>query len=138
MSSEVFARNVSDIRDQSRLYLFGGELQLRERRQTFERINELAMRNQLIPEKIPLEPPYFDELVEIVNRIISQSRHAWRILQVLDAVVLEGVLKGDYSFEAKLNDAFSVEALVLLKRITMLFQKHSNLEKEMFQELLAI
>ena len=137
MSSEVAARDITDVALQSRTYLSGGALLRRERVQIFNLLNQLLEREHL-GKKVAPEPDYFDELVEIVNRIIGGSTHASRVLQLLDAILIEHVFGMKRDLQTILGPVYTTDALVLAKRIALLFQKNSGLASELFAELMAL
>jgi hypothetical protein len=140
MASEVAARDVGSIERQCKIYLFGGSLALRERETTFTLLNRLASQRGLFPrkEQITLEPPYFRELIEIVNRLILNSGESSKILQHLDAVLLECILQEKTDVQATLGALFRTDALVLSKRIATLLQKAAGLPADTFAQLLAL
>jgi hypothetical protein len=138
MASEVSARDVSDIERQSRIYMFGGNLSLREREHTITLLNQIARKQDLVQEDLRLEPSYFGDLIEVVNRLIRNSREAARILHHLDAVVYECVLGNSTGIDGALGTAFRTDALVLGKRIASLFQKSTRLPDQIFSELLSL
>lgn len=134
MASEVAARDITDVALQSRTYLSGGALLRRERVQIFKLLNEL-LEQQRLGEKLTPEPDYFDELVEIVNRIIGGSTHASRVLQLLDAILIEHVFGTKRDLQNILGTVYTTDALVLAKRIALLFEKSSGLTSELFAEI---
>ncbi len=138
MASEVADRDITDIRQQSRIYLFGGPFFLREREQTIHLLNQLTRETSLIHDEIKLEPDYFDELVEIVNRIISNSIHASKILQHLDVVLLGNVLGSEKDIEKALDSRYSTDALVIAKRIARMFQKYSGFDERLLEEIFSL
>ena len=138
MASEVAARDVASIERQSRIYLFGGNLSLREREHTFELLNRIAGNREILQGGLRLEPPYFDELIEVVNRLIRNSREASMILHHLDATVYECVLSDRREIQPALGSAFRTDALVLGKRIATLLQKAAGLPVDTFSELMSL
>jgi hypothetical protein len=135
MAGEIAGRDVDDIERQSRFYLFGGSLALRERQNIIELLNRIAAKQDLFKQEIRLEPSYFEELIEIINRLIKNSREAAAILHHLDAVVYGCVLDRQIGIEQALGPAYRTDALVLGKRIANLFQKTAGLPQEIFSEL---
>lgn len=134
LASDVASRNLSDIRSQTHAYLFGEAFSLSERRRIIGLLNKLSEHYE-INERIDLEPPYFDELVEIINKIILHSTHAVKMLQHLDVVIMKHVLDSTEDIERALGILYSTDALVLVKRIATMFQKSADLEEGMFEEL---
>lgn len=138
MASEVADRDITGIRQQSRTYLFGGPFFLREREHTIHLLNQLTKETTLIHEEIKLEPDYFDELIEIVNKIISNSFSASKILQHLDVVLLGSVLGSEKDIEKALGPKYSTDALVIAKRIARMFQKYSGFNERVLEELFSL
>jgi hypothetical protein len=137
MASSVAAVDMTNIRVQSHTYLFGGAFLQHERTQIIDLLNKLIEQDG-IGEKIKLEPAYFDELVEIVNRIILNSLQAIKILQHLDAVIMEYILGSTQDIQRVLGQSYSTDALVLMKRIASMFQKHAGFDEGMFEELRSL
>lgn len=138
MASEVADRNITEIRQQSRIYLFGGPFFLREREHTIHLINQLTKETTLVHEDIKLEPDYFDELIEIVNKIVINSLHASKILQHLEVVLFGSVLGFEKDIEKALGPKYSTDALVIAKRIAMMFQKYSGFNERVLEELFSL
>lgn len=134
MASNIAIRDINDIKKQFLISFFGGELRLRERLQIIDLLNELGEQKRL-NEKINLEPPYFDELAEIVNKIILNSRHAVKILQHLDAIIIEHLFGSKRELEKALGLMYSTDALVLTKRVATMFQKYTGLDEGLFEDL---
>jgi len=134
MSGYVAARDLSDVATQFRTAFFGGPYRMRTSIQIMEYLKRLSEFSR-IEERLELEPPYFSELVEIVNRIILNSRHAAKILQHLDVILTEHLFGSKQSLEKVLGNIYSTEALVLLKRIAAMFAKYTGLREGLFEEL---
>ena len=137
MANYIATHGLSDIKNQSRTYLFGGAFLVSERTRIISLLNVLSKQME-IEDQWRLEPPYFDELVEIVNRIILNSRHGAKILQHLDTVIVEAVLGSNQKIEQVMGNTYSTDALVLTKRIANLLQRYANLEDGMFSELYSL
>lgn len=139
MASEIAARDMTDIKHQSYIYLFGGPFFLREREQIINLLNKLTEQRSLFKDELKLEPPYFEELVEIVNKIISNSVQSIKMLQHLDAVIFECVLNSEKKDIIEvLGPQYSVDALVILKRIAVLLQRNAGLNDQIFGDLMSL
>lgn len=136
MASDVAARDLSDIRRQSRYFLFGGAFQLHEREQMIQLLNEIVARDDP-KETIKLEPPFFDELIEIVNRLITNSRDAAQILQHIDIVILN-MLGAKQDIQLALGHFYRTNSLVLAKRIADMFSRYTGINEQLFSELMAL
>ncbi len=126
------SQHVSDVPGQARAYVFGGATALRERQRFFELLNEVA------PKKQTLEPAYFPDLVEVVNRLVRSARFARSIPRLLDAVIIEEVMGPDPKpAEEVLGAEWSLDALVLAKRVSDVFVSATGLDARIFQRLVA-
>lgn len=134
MAGFVAAQDLNDVARLFKTAFFGGTHRMRNSRRIIEYLDHLSELNR-IGEKLELEPPYFNELVEIANRIILNSRHATGILRHSDAVLTEQLLGSKQDLEKVLGSMYSTEALVLLKRIAAMFVKSARLQEEVFAEL---
>jgi hypothetical protein len=138
MASEVADRDVHDVERQSHFYLFGGSLALRERQHIIGLLNRISgKKSEVFQNAIRLEPPYFEELIEIVNRLIRNAREASTIPHHIDAVIYCCMTADMSRIEPVLSKAFSTDAIVLAKRIAKLFQKSAGISQEMFKELIV-
>lgn len=135
MANAIAARDLTEIRMHARLYLFGGPLLLHERTEMIRLLEEFRQQNNLEGPSIELLPPYFDELVEVVNRIILNSQHAVRILQHLDGVLIECVLGQGRGLQEVLGSVYNTDSLVLAKRVASLFQQHAGFDRALLEEL---
>lgn len=138
MASAVAGRDVRDVKRQGRIYMYGGPLALREREQTITYLNMLDQNNTGITEKISLDPEYFDELIEIINRLIIKSAASSLILQHLDAVLVSLLLGGTVDIKLEMGDRYSTDALVLSKRIATMLQRASGLDPSLLEELASL
>lgn len=136
MASDIAARDLSDIRLQSRYFLFGGAFQLQEREQMIRLLNEIIAKDEP-KETIKLEPPFYDELIEIVNRLIYNSSDAAQILQHLDIVILN-VLGAKQDIQLALDKYYRTNSIVLTKRIADMFSKYTGIHGQTFNELMEL
>jgi hypothetical protein len=134
MAGYVAARDLTDVGGQFKIAFFGGTYRMRSSTQIIEYLDRLSGDSK-IGEKLELEPPYFDELAEIVNRIIHNSPHATKILRLLDVVMTEDLFGSNRNIEQMLGNMFSIEALVVLKRIASMFHTYTGMTQEIFEEL---
>ena len=135
MAGSIMAQGITDILAQSRAYLFGGPFLLSEREKIVELVNSLSSQKDPELPSIILDPPYFAELAEIVNRIIINSWQSRKMLQVLDVVIFDHLLGSKLPLDMVLGSGYSVDSVVLVKRIANLFCTNSNLDKALLDEL---
>lgn len=134
MAGFVAAQDLNDVARLFKTAFFGGTYRMRNSRQIIEYLDRLSDLNK-IGERLELEPPYFNELVEIANRVILNSRNATGILRHLDAILTEQLFGAKQGLENVLGSMYSTEALVLLKRIAAMFVKSARLHQDVFAEL---
>lgn len=134
MTSYVAAQDLNDVARLFRIAFFGGTYQMRKSKTIIAYLDHLSDLNR-IGEKLDLEPPYFSELVEIVNRIVLNSRYAIEILRHLDLVITQQLFGSNQEFENVLGHPYSTEALVLMKRIAAMFVKYTKLQESIFENL---
>jgi hypothetical protein len=126
--------DLSNIGRQFRISFFGGMERMRASERIMEYLDRVSEYVR-IEERLVLEPPYFDEMAEVVNRIILNSPHAANILLHLDVVIMEYLFGGRQSIEKVLGTMYSIESLVLAKRIATMFCKYTGLKEELLEEL---
>lgn len=134
LSGDIAARNPSNIGEQFRISFFGGTERMyasEKLMRYLEHISEYAR----FGEKLALEPAYFDELAEIVNRIILNSFRSTKILRILDNVMINHLFSSKQSPESSLVNTYDTEALVLLKRVAMMFCKFTGVKEGLLEEL---
>ena len=134
MASYVAAQDLNDVARLFRIAFFGGTYQMRKSKQIIEYLDYLSDLNR-VGEKLDLEPPYFSELVEIVNRIVLNSRHAIAVLRHLDVVITEHLFGSKQDLEKVLGYTYSTEAIVLMKRIAAMFVKYTKMQEGVFENL---
>src|SRR5581483_1868929 len=137
MASKVAACDPTNVGRQFKIAFFGGEQRMNTSLQIIEYLNQIN-KHIRSNEKIELEPEYFNELAEIVNRIILNSLYASKILQHLDTVVSEHLFGSERNLEDVMGPKYSTEALVLLKRIATMFCKYTGIKNELFEKLWAL
>ncbi|HVU02304.1 MAG TPA: hypothetical protein VHE30_11155 [Polyangiaceae bacterium] len=137
LAGEVIGRNVRDVPAQVRGYIFGGPLLLREREALFAAVEKIVDA-KLGGEALTLEPPYYPELVEVVNKLVQYAPDASQILRIEEAVLLCRVFGHDEPIEGLLGSKPTSDAIVLAKRVALLLQKAANLPETLFAELHAL
>lgn len=138
LAAEIMARHIKDVPGQVRGYLFGGPLLLREREELLAAVDKALAGTSLASEPIRLEPPYYDDLVELVNKLVGYAPDASQILRLEEAVVLARVFGKDEPIEALLGGPPSADTIVLAKRVALLLQKAAGLRPALFEELHAL
>lgn len=127
------SRRPGAIAEEAHQYVFGGGSgqSVRERKQLIDLLNEVRGATP----RIELEPPFFPELLEIVNRIVMSAAHAKSLLRHLDGIVAEEV--NNTKAEDVLGDEWSLDAAVLAKRAADLLVTAAGVRRELFSTLMA-
>ena len=129
MGGAILARDVTDVPGQVRQYLFGGPMALADREKFLALLNEATGANER------LEPDYFGELLELINRLVSFPRQASDVPRHMEALSFIHTLDVPVAVEAALEDDFSVETLKLAKDVLYLLVKVSGMSSSLIEEL---
>jgi hypothetical protein len=132
MCGSVIATNSDEIHNEVRRYIFGGAASASERARLMRYFSTLQR------EQVPLEPPYYDELLELAARIIKFSQFGKDIPRYSDLVASEAVVCGrKENLEGVLGRDFSVDTLKLTKDVAVLMSKAADLDPSLFSELMT-
>jgi len=117
---------------QAREYMFGGMIELRERELLFRKISEL------VKQKLTVEPTYYNELLELVNRLVKFAIYSKDIPRYLEIVLYEYVLNdSQLTFDNIFKD-YSVDTLKLTKDIAVFLCNVSGIDRKFFDKLLTL
>jgi len=128
----VVSKNILEVPEQVKQYVFGGPFFLREREHFIEMLNKISEK------KIGLEPAYFNDLLEIINRLVKYSQFAKHVPRYLEAVMLEHFLGSKTSLQEIFGNDYSVDSIVLSKQIGELFLKATGLNNTFLSELMSL
>jgi hypothetical protein len=138
LAGEVIGRHIRDVPGQVRGYLFGGPLLLREREELLAAVEKIRLDAKLGGDPITLEPAYYGEVVEIVNKLVQYAPDASHILRLEEAVLLGRVFGKGEPIDGLLLQTPTADTIVLAKRVALLLQKAANLPASLFDELHAL
>ena len=133
MGGFIISRDRNNFVTQAREYLFGGSLLLKERETLFKAVSEIAK------EKLTLEPNYYNELLELVNRLIKFATYSKEIPAYLEIVLYEYILAETYRpLEEIFRSKYSIDSLKLSKDVAIFLCDVTEIDKRVFNELLNL
>lgn len=132
MGSVIYARGTSNLPQNARIYLYGGPLALRDREEFFRLLNKLTL------VKEPLDPPFLENTIELVNRIVRNPYPAVEVLRYLEAIYGWCVQLGHKDIAPVFNGNPLTGAIVLSRDITITFAKATGMRQELYSNLLSL
>ena len=110
-------------------YVFGGVLSLREKENFFKLLRSLTKTNE------QLEPPYFQDIIELVWRLTQNPSGTIEILRYLQAIYIWNVfLKNQTRFPLG-DTSINTTSLVLCRDVANTFSKVTGLRKALFSAI---
>jgi len=131
MGGTIIARDVTDVREQMRQYVFGGPMALTEREEFIDLLNKAT------GAKEKLEPDYFDGLLELANRFVSFPQQAADVPRHMEALAFIHTLDTAVPIADALGGEFSLDTLKLAKDVLYFLVKVSGMSASMIEELNA-
>ena len=132
MCGAVIATKSDEVHNEVRRYIFGGAANASERSKLMDLFGRLTK------DRVALEPPYYDELLELCARIIKFSSFGKDIPRYTDLITQENVIGGSHaSIESLLGSAFSVDSLKLAKDVAAFISRHAHVDIKLFSELMS-
>jgi hypothetical protein len=108
IARSVQAQGGNDLLENARTYLFGGPIEMQEKKRLFELIQKLAHTNE------DLDPPWLPEIFELLSRLLQNPWGACDILRHMMAIHLWCAYLGNNTLP-KLGPLENVAAIVLVK-----------------------
>lgn len=132
MGNAIYARGVSSIPKNMRIYLYGGPLALREREEFFRLLNKAIGANE------SLDPPFLIDVLELTNRIIHNPYAAAEVLRYLEASYGWCVQLGNKELSPVFGGKLLIGAIVLARDVAITFAKATGMREALFASLLAL
>lgn len=132
MGSVIYARGVSDILKNMRIYLYGGPLALQEKEKFFELLNKMTGANE------SLDPSFLNDVLELTNRIIHNPYAAAEVLRYLEATYGWCVQLDNKELSPVFSGNPLMGAIVLARDVAITFAKVTGMREKMFSSLLAL
>lgn len=132
MGSVIYARGLSDLPRNARIYLYGGPLALREKEEFFKLLNKVTAANE------SLDPPFLDDVLELTNRIVHNPNAAVDVLRTLEATYGWCLQLGNRELSPVFGGASPVGAIVLARDAAITLAKATGIREDLFSHLLAL
>jgi len=125
----VFSQGSRNIPSDARKYIYGGNLELKEKEQFFNLLRSLTRSNE------HLDPAYLPEITELIGRMIHNPDGASDVLRHVSAVYLWCVQLKNESLVPLDGNKENTAALVLARDAANTFCKASGLPHALFERL---
>lgn len=112
-----------------RHYLFGGALGLKEKEQFFDLLQKATGSKEF------LDPPYLNELLELLSRLIRNPEGSSDVLRHLTAAYLTCALQGKPNFPKISQGETNTAAIVIAKDICFTFAKMTGIPSSLFSAM---
>jgi hypothetical protein len=131
-ASFVFAQGGTNVPRDTRHYIFGGPLALKEKETFFELLRKLTNSNE------KLDPPYLPDVIELLGRMIQNPVGACDVLRHIDAVYLwMENLKND-SFPPLDGGAHNTAAIVLMRDAAQTFARITGIKEAIYAVITSL
>ncbi len=127
----VMSMGLDNIHISSKTYFFGGALNLKEKNKIFDEINKLT--NQ----KISLEPDYWNEIIELIGKVIKFPNEASYAFKYLLSSYIYCSLLDKSEIPSNVLDK-NIASLVLAKNFAQSFAKIVGISEDFFEYILKL
>lgn len=132
MGGHIYARGLSELQKNARIYLYGGPLTLREREQMFKLIRQITGAQE------ELDPQYLPDILELANRMIVNPYAASKVLPYLEAIYGWCVQLAHSDLSRLYGKDLDVGAVVLARELCITFCRSTGVSERVFSRLLAM
>jgi hypothetical protein len=114
-------------------YLYGGPLSLKEKEEFFKLLRNLTKSNE------QLDPPYFNDVVELIGRMIINPDGASDVLRHISAIYLWcNFLNNETLLPLGENGTENLPSIVLSRDMANTFAKITGIKKSLFSKIEAL
>lgn len=128
----VFAQGSRNIPVDARKYIYGGNLDLKEKEQFFALLRSLTRSNE------QLDPPYLNDIIELIGRMFRNPTGACDVLRHISAVYLWCEHLKNKSLIPLNGDRENTSAIVLARDAANTFCKASGIPQALFDDLASL
>lgn len=128
----IFSQASRNIPIDARKYIYGGNLELKEKEQFFQLLRSLTRSNER------LDPAYLPDIIELIGRMIHNPVGTSDVLRHISAVYLWCVYLKNDSLIPLNGDKENTAALVLARDAANTFCKASGIPHNLFESLLKL
>ena len=131
-ASFVLSQGGTNILSDARSYIFGGPLALKEKENFFNLLRSLTKSNE------QLDPPYLQDVIELLGRMVRYPDGACDLLRHIYATYLWcGHLKNDNLLPLD-GDKENTAAVVLVRDTANTFSKITGMKEEIYNAILSL
>jgi hypothetical protein len=131
-ASFVFAQGGTNVPRDTRHYIYGGALALKEKERFFELLRKLTNSNE------KLDPPYLPDVIELLGRMIQNPAGACDVLRHIDATYLwVENLKNDSLLPLD-GETHNTAAIVLMRDAAQTFARITGLKEAIYAAIIAM
>lgn len=131
-ASFVFTQGGTNIPRDTRSYIFGGALALKEKEEFFRLLRDLTQSNE------KLDPPYLQDVIELLGRMTRNPGGACDVLRHISAIYLWCVHLGNDTLLSLDDKGENTAAIVLTRDAAQTFAKITGIKVSMFDRILAL
>lgn len=128
----VIAQGGTNIFQDARTYVYGGTLTLREKEEFFRLLRKLTQSNE------QLDPPYFQDIIELLGRMIRNPNGACDVLRHLNAIYLWCVYFRNKTLLSLTDIGENTSAIVLARDAAQTFSKITGIKEAIYAQILAL
>ncbi len=137
----ITSRDLADLEKSSRFWLHGGPENVTEKTSQINLVNQIVASTSgqsSIFHPMRLDPDYWPELLEVVNRLLERPAEASQVLRHADVTLYENVLGNASDISPYLGSDFSLMSLKLLKDIANFCVKAGKINPAFLDSLNAL
>lgn len=128
----VAAQGYNNILREARSYIFGGTMNLREKEQFFTLLRSLTRSNE------QLDPPYLQDVVELLGRLLRNPNGACDVLRQIDAIYLWRVHMQKSDAPPVPNVKDSTASIVLARDSAITFSKITGMPAALYSAITSL
>jgi len=128
----VHSHGQENIPSQSRLYLYGGVFGKREKERVFHLMNKLGITGE------QLDPPWLDNTIELLGRLISNPVGASDILRHLSAFFYTYSVRKEAIMPDLGVGGPNTQAIVLAKDVAFQFARATGMRESLFDSIKSV
>lgn len=128
----VLAQGGTNVPRDARSYIFGGPLALKEKENFFQLLRSLTKSNE------QLDPPYFQDVIELLGRMVRNPDGACDVLRHIHAIYLWCVHLRKDNLLPLSGDKENTAAIVLARDAANTFSKITGMKKAIYNAILLL
>ena len=131
-ASFVFAQGTTNVPRDTRSYIYGGPLALKEKEAFFQLLRRLTGSFE------QLDPPYLQDIIELLGRMVRNPNGACDILRHINAIYIWCVHLKNATLLPLNSNRENTAAIVLARDAAKTFAKTTGLREELYSAILML